>query len=391
VLAPHAGIQHPRDVHRCSSRSRALHCRLALTCVIAALLTLAIGGGGPRPALGEQPRVGAHTIAWRTRTMGTIGQVMIVAADSQAVAPIAASALHVFAHVDSLMSNWTSTSEVARINREAKRGPIAIDSEVADVVALATRIGEQSGGAFDITVEPLVRLWGFLGGTPHVPQVERIDAVRSSVGLAHLQLDPHAATISFDGTNVAIDLGGIAKGYAADRALARLKLQGVQAALVDLSGNMASLGAPVGKSSWIVGVRDPRDRVQYFARLQLRQDAVATSGNYEQFVDAGGRRYGHVLDPRTGWPVQGLISATVLAPTAAEADAWATAMLVLGPSRARHVASEHPELHVVLVEPGDSALAADPAVPDTVWIERTLQDRISLESEASALFVIRDF
>ena len=334
-------------------------------------------------------------VAWRMRTMGTVGQVTVVTADSAATEPLARAALAEFARVDSLMSNWTQTSEVARINREAGAGPIPIQPEVAHVIAMALQVADGSGGAYDITVEPLVRLWGFLGGKPHVPEAPDIERARALVGVRQVRLDAQAGTLAFARAGICIDLGGIAKGYAVDRALAQLRAAGVGSALVDLTGNMAALGTPPERTSWTVGVRDPRDRIPYFARVRLEGRAVATSGNYEQHVDVGGKRFGHILDPRTGWPAQGLISATVLAPTALEADAWDTALIVLGPTAARALAAAHPELDVVLVQPAVSSAAdaADTAVaaPDTVWIEHTLRSTLVMEGAAARLFCVREF
>lgn len=336
---------------------------------------------------------GARSVAWRMRTMGTVGQVTIVTADSTASEPAARAALAEFARIDSLMSNWTTTSEVARVNRQAHPGPTPLHPEVATVVALALRVAEGTHGAYDITVEPLVRLWGFLGGKPHVPEPAAIDRARGLIGIQHLRLDPAAGSIAFAREGMRIDLGGIAKGYAVDRALHRLRETGVAAGLVDLSGNMAAVGTPAHRASWTVGMRDPRDRIAYFGRVRLEGRAIATSGNYEQFVDADGKRYGHILDPRTGWPAQGLISATVLAPTAAEADAWDTALIVLGPAGARAVAIAHPELDVVLVQPADPAVVSltGAAPVDTLWIEHTLRSSLTLEADAAPLFCVREF
>ena len=273
------------------------------------------------PASAE-PRV----VPYATPTMGTVGTVAIVTTDSSATSRAAAAALAAFHAVDARFSNWTDTSEIAGINRRLDRGAVAVSAEAAFVLATALRVHRASDGAFDPTVEPLVRLWGFLGGTPRVPAPERIDAVRVRIGAEHVVLDN--GTLHAAKAGLRVDLGGIAKGHAVDRAVAVLRDHGIENALVDLSGNMIAFGSPPGRSHWTVGVRDPATDDRWFARLQLYGDAIATSGDYEQFVAADGRRYGHVLDPRTGWPTDDLVSATVVAPTAIEADAWATALLV---------------------------------------------------------------
>jgi thiamine biosynthesis lipoprotein len=145
---------------------------------------------------------------------------------------------------------------------------------------------------------------------------------------------------------------------------------------------MFALGTPSGDRPWRIGIRDPRDRISYFAHLPITA-GVSTSGKYEQFVALNGRTYGHIMDPRTGHPADGLISVTVLAPTAMIADAWSTALFVLGPEAARRKARERDDLDAILVVPGDGV--------DTVWVERTLEGRLTLEPAARALFHVAYF
>jgi thiamine biosynthesis lipoprotein len=326
------------------------------------------------------------TVTYRMPTMGTFGQVTLVGSDSVASFGDARLVEEAWSRVDSLMSNWTTTSEVARINEQADRDTVVVEPEVADVIETALRVGGESDGAFDITVEPLVRLWGFLGGEPRVPSTDEIEAVRPKVGLGHLWFDPVSRSLFFRTKGTRIDLGGIAKGYGVDAAAAALRADGVANALVDLSGNIRVMGAPPHRETWVVGIRDPRDRVPYFARLYLEDASLATSGNYEQFVSRDGKRYGHILDPRTGWPAEGLLSATVIAPSAMEADAWATALIVLGPDEAKRIVKLRPDLQAVLVQgvPLRDDLEMQ-AVVDTVWVEASLRDTIAMEEGTDSL------
>ncbi len=346
--------------------------------LMAALLVAAV----PPPAAAAAEA--SRAVTMRTRTMGTWAALTLVTADSAAVADLARDALLEFHRVDSLMTNWTDISEVARLNREATAGPVAVQPEVAEVLRTAARIGHDSGGAFDLSVEPLVRLWGFLGGTPQVPDSAAIDEARRLVGWNHVQVDTVAGTLALSQPGVRIDLGGIAKGYGVDLVAARLQAAGVRDALIDLSGNMMALGAPPGRSAWTIGIRDPADAERHLATLKLTGTAVATSGSYEQFVAAGGRRYGHILDPRTGWPAEGLVSVTVVTPRAVDADAWATALFVLGPEAARATAAARADLAVVLLEEGaDGRLI--------LWVESALRDRFSPAAGLEASLTIRTF
>jgi thiamine biosynthesis lipoprotein len=346
---------------------------------LAFVLAIVSAAHSPAPAQ-ERPR----PIVFHTQTMGTWASLTVVTADSAAVAKTAYEALVVLHHVDSLMSNWTTTSEVARINREAARGDITIHPEVADVLEFALDVGRKSGGAFDITIEPLVRTWGFLGGTPRVPSQKEIDAAFEFVGQDKVRFDAEANTLRFARDGVKIDLGGIAKGYGVDRVAKVLRSSGVTDALVDLSGNMVALGDAAGRHGWAVGVRDPSGHHPWLASVVLEDEAVATSGDYEQFVGAGGKRYGHILDPRTGSSARGLASVTVVAAQAMTADAWSTALFVLGPAEARRVAHERADLAVILIEPGGDGEAI-------VWVEEQLRSRFKPATELETTLDVRFF
>jgi len=325
------------------------------------------------------PRV----VPFHTRTMGTWGAVNIATNDSVAVADPALASLLVFHHVDSLMSNWTETSEVARINREAGKSTILIDREVARVIATSLEVSRATNGAEDITVEPLVRLWGFLGGTPHIPASEDIKSLLPQVGYQNVRLDEKQPSIALS-RNVRIDLGGIAKGYAVDGAGDVLRKAGITNALVDLTGNMMAIGSAPGHDGWVVGVRDPSDKEKHFLRVHLHDEAISTSGNYEQFIDAGGKRYGHIMDPRTGWPANGASSVTVVAKNALICDAWDTGLFVLGPAKARQLAKTRDDIAIIVVEPAAGGRFL-------IWIEESLRKNVEIDAATSSSADIRYF
>jgi thiamine biosynthesis lipoprotein len=317
--------------------------------------------------------------------MGTYANIIIVTADSAASLAPARLAHAELNRIDSLMSNWTTTSEVARVNRVAGSSATVLQSEVATVVDTSLRVWRESDGAFDITVEPLVRAWGFLGGPRRVPSDSEARAAFALVGSQRVHYEPTTRTLRFDQPGVRIDLGGIAKGYAVDRAADVLREAGVRDALVDLTGNMFALGTPADSDHWRIGIRDPRDRMPYFARLDLRPgEGISTSGKYEQFVARDGKTYGHIMDPRTGRPAEGLISVTVVSRSAFTCDTWDTPLFVLGPIEARRKARERGDIAVILVEPGDAGV-------DTVWVESSLENRFTLEPAARPLFLVRYF
>jgi len=353
----------------------------ALILTIALLtVTMPAPAGTAAPATGGSPVSapgGRRPVSWTARTMGTYVRVTLATDDSSAAESDAVRALGVFRRVDSLMTNWTTTSEVARLNREAISAGTRVHPEVGTVLDASLRLWRESDGAYDITVEPLVRAWGFLGGPRRVPGDEEIRAALARVGAQRMHYDSASRWLRFEEPGVRIDLGGIAKGYAVDVAAESLATHGVNHALIDLSGNMVARGAPPGAGGWRIGIRDPRDRIPFVARLTLSGGAISTSGQYEQFVAHDGRSYGHILDPRTGRPADGLISVTVLAPTALECDGWDTPLFVLGPVAARRKARELERLDAILIQPGTGRV-------DTMWVESTLRDRVVLEPAARA-------
>lgn len=324
-----------------------------------------------------------RSVPYPIHAMGTYVNVTLVTSDSAASAADAAAAHRAIQLVDSLMSNWTTTSEVARINRVADSVTTHVQPLVADVIGRSLALWRESDHTYDITVEPLVRAWGFIGGPRRVPSDEEARAAWALVGAGDVQFDSAAGTIHFARRGMRIDLGGIAKGYAVDQAMQALRSRGIRNALVDASGNMMSLGHPPGSEHWRIGLRDPRDRVPYFARMWLDGNAISTSAQYEQFITQDGKRYGHIMDPRTGQPASGLLAVTVVAPDATTSDAWDTPLYVLGLEAAKAKLLARGDVAAVLVEPGEGR--------DTVWVESVLKPRFVLEPNAERWFVVRYF
>ncbi len=272
-----------------------------------------------------------------TFVMGTKAWVTVAGmsdADAERAALAAFSEMY---RIESVMSTWRPTSEISRLNEAAGGAPIAVSSELYALIDSSLFYARATAGAFDVTVRPLVRLWGFQGGEPKLPSDEEIALARSHVGYGAVAIDSAASTVTLP-AGMQIDLAGIAKGYAVDRCVAVLAGLGVRSALVNIGGNIYAMGAPPGRDGWAVGVRDPRGGLETAGTLVLRDEAVATSGNYENFVEIDGERYGHIIDPRTGRPVSGVLSVTVVARTALASDALSTGLFVLGPDEGRAAA-----------------------------------------------------
>ncbi len=243
------------------------------------------------------------------------------------------AALKRLEEIDQRFSAHDSLSPLYRFNCEGR--PIE-DPEVVALVQAAVEVSEATGGAFDVTVEPLVRLWGFYGERPAVPGQSAIDSVRKYVGFRKLVLE-NGRVEKLD-PNVRIDLGGIAKGYALGQAAQAMRQAGIDSGLIDAGGDIYAFGRRAGRA-WRVGIRSPRGD-SMVGVFEVRNLAVVTSGDYERFFISGGRRYCHIIDPRTGWPAQKVASVTAAAQDPALADAWATAGFVLG-SDAVELAARH--------------------------------------------------
>jgi FAD:protein FMN transferase len=257
--------------------------------------------------------------------------------------------------IDRLMSNYKRDSELSRINAEAARHPLTIDPELFDFIADALQYTRESDGAFDITVGPLMRAWGFFGGEGRVPPAAELAAVRRYVGSGHVILNARERTIAFDEPGVELDLGGIAKGYAVDRVVSLLQARNVAAALVSAGGStIYGLAAPPHRDGWDVDIQDPLHAGKIATTVRLRDRALSVAGTSEKFFEAGGVRYSHIMDPRTGTPAQGVLSVAVLTRSGTAGDALDDAFFVLGPERSRTYLDKLPGTDVCFFLP-DSA------------------------------------
>lgn len=224
-------------------------------------------------------------------------------------------------------------SDIARVNASAGKDRVAVRPDVFFVIKAALSFAQRSGGAFDPTVGPLVSLWGI--GTDHqkVPSQAEIDAALALVDWRKVVLDEPVSSVFLEKDGMALDLGGIAKGYAADEIIRILKERNISRAIIDLGGNVCVFGSKADGSSWKVGIKNPSDGGKSVAAvLSLPGDlSVVTSGNYERYFVSGGRRYHHIIDPKTGFPGGGAVaSATIVAASSMEADALSTSAFLMG-------------------------------------------------------------
>ncbi|MGH7595246.1 MAG: FAD:protein FMN transferase [bacterium] len=281
-----------------------------------------------------------------------------------------AAAFAEMARLDSLMSSYRQDSEVAAINRcGAAGGEMEVSADVDTVLRAAQWAAAISAGAFDVTVAPILRLWGIGTDSAGVPAPEKIATRLPSVNFHNLALANTAANgiasiknrlVRFRQPGMAIDLGGIAKGYAVDRGLDALVEAGIRDAMITAGGDLRVIASPMTGGRRHIWIRHPRadtigntaidvEKKKFFGRFRLDGGAVSTSGDYERFFIKDGKRYHHIIDPGTGYPARGAVSATVMAKTSIQADALSTALFVLGPERGIAMADSLPEVEAMII------------------------------------------
>jgi len=233
--------------------------------------------------------------------------------------------------IENLLSAQRETSELARINQNAGLAPVKVSWETLAIIKRAVDYAKKFDGYFDISIGPISHLWGF-GREKKVvvPERRRIVALLPLVGYGKIIINAQDTTIAFGRDGMKLDLGGIAKGYAIDRAAMILRQQGIKNFLLNADGDIYAAGHKSDNQKWHVGIQHPRGKQAMIASFELSDFAVATSGDYERFIEVEGKHYHHIFDPRTGYPAPLTQSVSVLAPTAEEADAWATYLFIIG-------------------------------------------------------------
>jgi FAD:protein FMN transferase len=238
--------------------------------------------------------------------------------------------------IDRLMSHYKPQSPLSQLNRAAASSAVVVESELFDFIARSLDYSVESDGAFDITVGPLMRAWGFFKGDGRVPTDVELSGAQRRVGYRHVVIDRSARTIRFDIPGVELDLGGIAKGYAVDRVVALLQRHGITAALVSAGGSTVyALGHPPDRRSWDVKIQDPLEPGRVAFSVGLTDRALSMAGRSAKSFEANGVLYSHIMDPRTGRPVQGILSVAVTSATGTECDALDDALFVMGVQASR--------------------------------------------------------
>jgi thiamine biosynthesis lipoprotein len=288
--------------------------------------------------------------------MGTFARIVAAAKEASTARKCIEAGFDEMRRIDSVMSDYKPDSELSKVNREAFANPVKVGPELFGILHKSVEFSQLSGGAFDITVGPLVDLWRKAGEANSMPDESAVADVKARVGYEKLILDANAMTVRFAVEGMRLDLGGIAKGYSVDKAVEVMQRNGAIAGMVDSGGNIRCFGKPVNKDAWLIGIQDPGsaglseiETGEVLMVLKLNDMAVATSGDYRRFVTVAGKKVSHIIDTNTGEGAGKLSSDTIIAKTAVDADALSTAVNVLGPDKGLALIESFPDTEAILI------------------------------------------
>jgi thiamine biosynthesis lipoprotein len=282
--------------------------------------------------------------------MGSRFDITVVAKDTiQATADIDL-AISEITRIEKLISSWDSNSQTSEINRNAGIKPVIVDGELFELISRSLSISKLTDGAFDISYASMDNIWKFDGSMTQMPSRVAIKASVEKVGYENIVLNLSKSSVFLKDKGMKIGFGAIGKGYAADKAKSLLIKKGVVSGIINASGDMNTWGTQINGEEWKVAITNPLDKNKAFALLPITNGAVVTSGNYEKQVSFNGKRYSHIIDPRTGYPSSAIISVTVFAPKAELADALATSVFVMGKEVGLNRINQLPNIECIIID-----------------------------------------
>jgi len=284
------------------------------------------------------------------KLMGSRFDITVVANDSVKGNQAIDLAVAEITRIEKLISSWDANSQTSEINRNSGIKPIKVDAELFNLIERSMGISKLTDGAFDISYASMDKIWKFDGSMTEMPSEETIKTSVAKVGFGNIVLDKENLTVFLKLPGMKIGFGAIGKGYAADKAKALLMEKGVIAGIINASGDMNTWGKQPNGNEWTIAITNPLNKNKVFALFPLNEGAVVTSGNYEKFVSFNGIRYTHIINPKTGYPATGIISATVFAPKAELADALATSVFVMGIETGINRINQLPKVECIIID-----------------------------------------
>ena len=284
------------------------------------------------------------------KLMGSRFDITVVAEDSITAKDYIECGIEEIDRIEKLISSWDENSQTSEINKYAGIKPVKVEAELFNLIERAMMISKLTDGAFDITYASMDKIWKFDGSMRKMPSEEDVRASVTKVGYNNILLDKEKFTVFLKIKGMKIGFGAIGKGYAADMAKKLLVAKGVTSGIINASGDMNSWGKQVDGNEWKVAITNPLNKNKVFALLPISNGAVVTSGDYEKYVEFNGKRYSHIIDPRTGYPSTGIISVTVFAQKAELADALATSVFVMGKEAGLDRINQLPNIECIIID-----------------------------------------
>ncbi|MCC6139313.1 MAG: FAD:protein FMN transferase [Nitrospira sp.] len=281
--------------------------------------------------------------------MGTVVSITAVAADATAAQVAIEVGFHEIKRLEQLLSTWIASSELSQVNTAAGRGPVAVGQETLELVLRSLEMARLTEGGFNIAIGPAVEAWS-VTERERIPTQEDLHALKPLVDWSRIQIDQQTHTVFLPKPGMRIDVGGIGKGYAADRAVDAMKKAGAHGGVVALSGDIKTFGDLPGMNGFPVGIRHPRQEGNLIAMIDLKNEAISTAGDYERYFERDGIRYHHILDPQSLEPARKCQSVTVIASEGAVADGLDTGIFVLGPERGMALVEQLPDVEAVIID-----------------------------------------
>ncbi|WP_312823319.1 FAD:protein FMN transferase [Epilithonimonas sp.] len=289
----------------------------------------------------------------RIRTLNLMGsqfEITVVEKDFISAEQAIDKAITEITRIENLISEWRPETPISQVNRNAGIQPVKVDQEVIDLTKLALQFSRLTDGAFDISIVAMDKIWKFDDTMETLPNAEAIQSSIRNVGYQNIEIDSINSTLFLKKKGMKIGFGSIGKGYAADRARTLLKQAGVLGGIINASGDISTWGTQPNGDAWAIGVNNPFRNGKVAAVIQKKTEmSMTTSGNYEKFVEINGKRYSHIINPKTGIPSTGLTSVTIIGPDATTANGFSTSLMVLGKKKGKKLMKQFPEYSYVLI------------------------------------------
>jgi len=292
----------------------------------------------------------AQSLQKRTsKLMGSRWEITIVANDSVTAENYIDTVIKEVSRIEYLISDWKQETQISAVNSNAGIAPVKVDKEVLALTQYAIRISEITNGAFDISFAAMEKIWKFDGSMTEMPTPEAVKRAVEKVGYRNIIIDTVNSTIFLKEKGMKIGFGALGEGYAADKCRDMLLAKDVQAGIINGSGDISTWGRNPNGKPWNIGIEDPFNRGGVYAIVPLRKSAVTTSGSYEKYAEIKGKRYAHIINPKTGYPVTGLMSVTVFGPDAEMCNAFSTSIMVTGKDAGLQLLKNYPEYSCIMV------------------------------------------